>query len=210
MTDIATQEMYGLIGIAAANPTVSRRLVGVTAQGMNACPCAQGLIQAQASDDLRVDGFSEEEIERIVRLVPIATHNQRARGTLYLGAPEAVDIDADTLLEIVEDGMSSEIYELMKRPDEQYVVDRAHRRPRFVEDSVREMIRGALERFPDLPGDAFVHAHQVNFETIHTHDVEAERSGTLGEIRREIADGAHAGHHITLRDWLDGVVPAPE
>ena len=30
--------------------------------------------------------------------------------------------------------MSSEIYELMKRPDEQYVVDKAHRRPRFVED----------------------------------------------------------------------------
>lgn len=210
VTDIATQEMYGLIGIAAANPSVSRRLVGVTAQGMNACPCAQGLIQAQASDDLRADGFSEEEIARIVRLVPIATHNQRARGTLYLGAPERVDIDADTLLEIVEDGMSSEIYELMKRPDEQYVVDKAHRRPRFVEDSVREMIRGALERFPGLPDDAFVHAHQVNFETIHTHDVEAERSGVLGEIRRELAGHEHGGRHMTLRAWLDGVVPAAE
>src|SRR5690606_23227117 len=37
VTGIATQEMYGLIGIAAANPSTSRRLVGVTAQGMNAC-----------------------------------------------------------------------------------------------------------------------------------------------------------------------------
>jgi len=207
VTDIPTQEMYGLMGIAAANPQVSRRLVGVAAQGMNACPCAQGLIQAQASDDLRADGFSEAEIERIVRLVPIATHNQRARGTLYLGAPDPVDIDADTLLEIVLEGMSSEIYELMKRPDEQYVVDRAHRRPRFVEDSVREMVRGALERFPDLPDDAFVHAHQVNFETIHTHDVEAERSGVVGEIRRELEDEAHPVRHVTLRAWLDGVVP---
>ena len=44
--------------------------------------------------------------------------------------------------------MSSEIYELMKRPDEQYVVDRAHRRPRFVEDSVREMIRGVAGALP--------------------------------------------------------------
>lgn len=209
VTDIPTQEMYGLMGIAAANPQVSRRLVGVSAQGMNACPCAQGLIQAQASDDLRADGFSEAEIERIVRLVPIATHNQRARGTLYLGAPDRVDIDADTLLEIVQEGMSSEIYELMKRPDEQYVVDRAHRRPRFVEDSVREMVRGALERFPELPDDAFVHAHQVNFETIHTHDVEAERSGVLGEIRRELEDDRHAVRHVTLRAWLDGVAPSP-
>ena len=44
VTDIATQEMYGLIGVAAADTSASRRIVGVTAQGMNACPCAQGLI----------------------------------------------------------------------------------------------------------------------------------------------------------------------
>ena len=203
VTDIATQEMYGLIGIAAAGARGGRRLVGVTAQGMNACPCAQGLLRAQAVDDLREDGFSEDEIDRIVSLVPIATHNQRARGTLYVGSP-AGDIDADVLLQIVEDGMSSEIYELMKRPDEQYVVDRAHRRPRFVEDSVREMVRGTLERFPALPDEAFVHAHQANFETIHTHDVEAERSGTAGEIRRELEGGEHVEHHTTLRGWLGG------
>ena len=39
--------------------------------------------------------------------------------------------------------MSSEIYELMKRPDEVEVVEKAHRRPRFVEDCVREMVRMA-------------------------------------------------------------------
>ncbi len=207
VTGIATQEMYGLIGVAAADITSARRLVGVTAQGMNACPCAQGLLRGQAEEDLRADGFSEDEIERITRLVPIATHNQRARGTLYVGAPGAFDIDADELLEIVEDGMSSEIYELMKRPDEQYVVDRAHRRPRFVEDSVREMVRGVLERFPDLPDDGFIHAHQANFETIHTHDVEAERSGTVGEIRGEMGGGGHSPAHATLSDWLAGGVP---
>jgi GTP cyclohydrolase IV len=209
VTDIPTQEMYGLIGIAAANAGTSRRIVGVTAQGMNACPCAQGLIATQASGALRGDGFSEDDVARILQLVPIATHNQRARGTLYLGAPEELAIDADELIAIVEEGMSSEIYEVLKRPDEQFVVDRAHRRPRFVEDSVREMVRGTLERFPTLPGDAFVHAHQVNFETIHTHDVEAERAGTVEEIRRELDRGEHVAHHTTLREWLDGRVPRP-
>jgi GTP cyclohydrolase IV len=209
VTDIPTQEMYELIGIAAANVRTTRRVVGVSAQGMNACPCAQGLLRAQASEALRADGFSDDDVERIVRIVPIATHNQRARGTLYLGAPEHVDVDADVLLEIVEEGMSSEIYELLKRPDEQFVVDRAHRRPRFVEDSVREMVRETLERFPALPDDAFIRAHQVNFETIHTHDVEAERSATLGEIRRELDRGEHVARHTTLRAWLDGYVPAP-
>jgi GTP cyclohydrolase IV len=208
VTDIPTQEMYGLIGIAAANSLTTRRLVGVTAQGMNACPCAQGLIRDQAVAGLREDGYGDEEIERILRRVPVATHNQRARGTLYLGAPERAGVRAETMLEIVEDGMSSEIYELMKRPDERYVVDRAHRRPRFVEDSVREMIRGVLERFSHLPDDAFVEAHQVNFETIHTHDVEALRSGTLGEVRRELADETRLMHHTSLREWLDGRVPS--
>jgi GTP cyclohydrolase-4 len=209
VTDVPTQEMYGLIGIAAANDETARRVVGVTAQGINACPCAQGLLRAHAAEALREDGFSEDEVGRILHLVPVATHNQRARGTLYLGSPEGPTVDADRLLEIVEEGMSSEIYELLKRPDEQWVVERAHRRPRFVEDSVREMVRGTLERFPDLPDDAFVLAHQVNFETIHTHDVEAERSGTVGEIRRELELGEHGPEHTTLRAWLDGLVPCP-
>ena len=202
VTDIPTQEMYGLIGIAAATSTATRRLVGVSAQGMNACPCAQGLIRDQAEAALRNDGFDESDIARIVARVPIATHNQRARGTLLVGTLDRI-VPAETLIAIVEDGMSSEIYELMKRPDEQFVVAKAHSRPRFVEDSVREMIRGVIELLPDLSDDAFVHAHQVNFETIHTHDVEAERSATLGEIRAELAGAASASaHHTTLQAWL--------
>ena len=202
VSDIPSQEMYELIGVAAATATGARRAVGVSAQGMNACPCAQGLLRAQAEAALAQDGFSADEIERIVGLVPIATHNQRARGTLYVGTTDGRSVDADGLLAIVEESMSSEIYELMKRSDEQYVVDRAHRRPRFVEDSVREMIRGVLERLPELGDDSFVWAHQANFETIHTHDVEAERSGELGEIRAEIAEDGHSAHHLTLREWL--------
>jgi GTP cyclohydrolase-4 len=207
VTGIPTQEMYELIGMAAVNPTTSRCLVGVTAQGMNACPCAQGLVRDHAVAGLQEDGFDETEIGLILSRVPVATHNQRARGTLLIGAPLDAGVRAEALLEIVEGGMSSEIYELLKRPDERFVVEKAHRRPRFVEDSVREMIRGVVERFPLLPDDAFVQAHQVNLETIHTHDVEAERSGMLGEIRRELRGEERTPHHTTLREWLDGRVP---
>lgn len=203
VSDIPSQEMYELFGVASATPRGSRRVVGASAQGMNACPCAQGLIRVQAEAALAEDGFSGDEIARIVQLVPIATHNQRAKGTLYVGTTDGREIDADALIAIVEDSMSSEIYELMKRTDEQYVVDRAHRRPRFVEDSVREMVRSVAERFPELPDDTFVWAHQANFETIHTHDVEAERAGLLGEIRRELAGGERSGHHVLLQEWLD-------
>jgi len=205
VSEIQSQEMYELIGVASATPNRARRIVGVSAQGMNACPCAQGLIRAQAEVALANDGFTREQIDRIVTHVPIATHNQRARGTLYVGTTDLeTQIPADVLIDIVEEGMSSEIYELLKRTDEQYVVDRAHRRPRFVEDSVREMVRGVAEQFPQLPDDAFILAHQANFETIHTHDVEAERSGTLGEVRQELAGRAHSTHHTGLREWLHG------
>jgi GTP cyclohydrolase I/GTP cyclohydrolase-4 len=42
----------------------------------------------------------------------------------------------------------------------------------------------------------------VNLETIHDHDVVAERWGTVGEIRGEIASGKPAGRQTTLEAWL--------
>ena len=98
--------------------------------------------------------------------------------------------------------MSSEIYELMKRSDEGHVVEKAHRRPRFVEDCVREMVAGVIEQFPQLNDAAFVSARQVNLETIHQHDVVAERFGTMGEIRRELNSGEPAPVHTSLQTWL--------
>jgi GTP cyclohydrolase IV len=104
--------------------------------------------------------------------------------------------------------MSSEIFELMKRPDEHAVVERAHRRPRFVEDCVREQIRMALDEFAEFEPDTFVMARQENLETIHQHNVVAERSGLLGEMAAEAAGGERAARHVTMREWLEGY-PAP-
>jgi len=207
VSGVQTQELYTLHGSAVCGELGTRRLIGVTAQGMTACPCAQQLVSASARARLREQGFDEEEVERILDAVPVATHNQRGLGTLHIGCTELCDdeIDAATLLQIVEQAMSSEIYELMKRSDEAHVVEKAHRRPRFVEDCVREMIRGVIESFPDLDDRAFVSARQVNLETIHQHNVVAERFGTLGEVRRELASGEPAPRHTSLRAWLDQV-----
>jgi GTP cyclohydrolase I/GTP cyclohydrolase-4 len=212
VSGIQTQEIYTLHGRAISTELGTRRLIGVTAQGITACPCAQELIAAGARERLGAEGYDEAEIERILDAVPIATHNQRGLGTLYIGCPEGCDaeIDAATLLAIVEQSMSSEIYELMKRSDEAHVVEKAHRRPRFVEDCVREMVRGVLEQFPELDGRAFVSARQENLETIHQHNVIAERFGTLGEIRREIETGISSVIHTSRRAWLDATAPDAE
>jgi len=205
---IQTQEIYTLHGSAMCTELGTRRLIGVTAQGMTACPCAQQLVAGSARSRLEDEGFDAEEIERILEAVPVATHNQRGLGTVHVGCTEScdTDIDAATLLAIVERAMSSEVYELMKRSDEARVVEKAHRRPRFVEDCVREMVRGAIEAFPGLHEDTFVSARQVNLETIHQHDVVAERFGTLKEIRRELETGRPSETHTSRRAWLDEVI----
>jgi GTP cyclohydrolase IV len=200
VTGLETQELVTLIGIAAATPDGSRRVVGAEATGINACPCAQGMVRERAAERLGDAGFDDVDIERILDLVPLATHNQRGRGTLYLGTE--LRLDAQDLVGIVERSMSSPIYELLKRPDELFVVEHAHLAPRFVEDSVRLSVLGALEEVDGLADDDFVLARQINFETIHNHEVLAERFGTVGELRRELGTGEHSARHTELRDWL--------
>jgi GTP cyclohydrolase IV len=199
VTDLPTQEIATLIGIAAASPTGVRRVVGVEAWGINACPCAQGLVRGAASERLLEAGFGEVDIDRILELVPLATHNQRGKGTLLVGTNAA--INAEHLVDIVEQSMSSPVYELLKRPDELFVVEHAHLQPRFVEDSVRFALKAVTDRYPSLDDDDFVYSRQLNLETIHRHDVLAERTGTVGELRLEL-DGAVAQHHTELREWF--------
>jgi GTP cyclohydrolase I/GTP cyclohydrolase-4 len=205
VSGMKTQELYTLIGTAVSSERGQRRLVGVQAQGMTACPCAQELIAGSARERLLEQGFTDDEVERVFEAVPVATHNQRGIGTLYVGCPEGCDVElrAETLLALVEDSMSSEIFELMKRSDEQAVVEKAHRRPRFVEDCVREMIRGVVSSLPALDEAAFVLARQENLETIHQHNVVAERYGLVGELRAELDSGTHSSRHVTMREWLE-------
>jgi GTP cyclohydrolase-4 len=204
VSGVQTQEIYTLHGRAVAFAHGTRRMVGVSATGITACPCAQELVAARARERLSAQGFGPEQIDGILDSVPVATHNQRGIATLQIGCTEecAEEIDATALLAIAEASMSSEIYELMKRSDEVEVVEKAHRRPRFVEDCVREMIAGVVREFGELDGASFVTARQENLETIHQHNVVAERHGLLAELRSEIATGA-AAHQTSLEEWLD-------
>lgn len=203
---IETQEIYTLLGRAVASRERTRMVTGVQAQGMTACPCAQEMVADLARERLGEAGYTGDQVEEIVNTVPIATHNQRGIGTLYLGCAEGTtdEVDARDLLRLVESSMSSEIYELMKRPDELSVVAKAHSQPRFVEDCVREMLRQVVETYPDLAGNAFVMAKQENLETIHRHNVVAERYGLLSDIRAEIGGDGHNHSHLTMSEWLEG------
>lgn len=201
-----TQEVYGLLAQAVATSEYARRMVGVEVEGMVACPCAQDMVHAFARVRLKEEGFDEQMIQKMLEVTPLATHNQRGRATLLVGT--SVDLDASGLVDIAESAMSSENYGLLKRPDELYIVNKAHANPRFVEDVAREILRALVERYPELPDDTFVWVNQRNEETIHKYDVEAEGWGTLAELRAEILDHQSIPRHTTREEWL-GRVPRP-
>ncbi len=204
------EETYTLVGIAHADPKGTRVVVGVEAEGMTACPCAQGMVREHSLHELLQAGFSETQAQRALDALPVATHNQRGRGSVLIGtAPHrAGDVRAEDLVEIVEHAMSSETYDLLKRPDEFFIVNKAHHNPKFVEDVVRGILAGALDVYADFDDDAFVAASQVNYESIHKHDAFAESSGTFGELRRELRGAGDAPPKTDLAAWL-GTRPSP-
>ena len=198
---LPTREFYMAVARAVVAPRFARRMTGVEVEGMTACPCAQAMVAEHSRERLFAEGFTEEQIAKILTTIPIATHNQRGVGTLLVGSDRPVSLEQ--LVEIVEQSMSSETYDLLKRPDELFVVNKAHQSPRFVEDVVREMLRYCVDVLEDLPPYAFIFARQVNFESIHKHDAVAESGCTLEELRRELR-GERDVQHTTLERWLAG------
>ena len=133
--------------------------------------------------------------------MPLATHNQRGRGTLFVGTERT--LNAEQLVRIVEGSMSSPVYELLKRPDELFVVEHAHLQPRFVEDSVRDRpARRARRAYAELDDGDFLLSRQVNLETIHSHDVIAERYGTVGRAARRARRRRTGRAPHGLHEWL--------
>jgi GTP cyclohydrolase-4 len=198
------EETYTLIGIAHADRNGTRRVLGVEADGMTACPCAQAMVREHSMRELSEAGFTQEQAQRALDALPVATHNQRGRGCVLLGTPDARAelIRAEDLVEIVESSMSSETYDLLKRPDEFFIVNKAHHNPKFVEDVVRGILARALDMYADLGDEAFLFASQVNYESIHKHDAFAEAFGCFGEFREELRSGAYVTAKTDLAAWL--------
>lgn len=94
-------------------------------------------------------------------------HNQRSHVTVAARTNDFVWIEE--IVDIVEKQGSSELYGLLKRPDEKYVTERAYDNPKFVEDLVRDVaaVLNLDERI-----DAFV-VESENFESIHNHSAYA-------------------------------------
>ena len=76
----------------------------------------------------------------------------------------------EEIIDIVEKEASSELYALLKRPDEKYVTERAYDNPKFVEDMVRDI--AAYFNKDDRITEYSVESE--NFESIHNHSAYAQ------------------------------------
>src|SRR3954464_11179254 len=98
-------------------------------------------------------------------------HNQRSHVTVAARINTFVWIEE--LIDRVEGQASSELWGLLKRPDEKYVTEHAYDNPKFVEDMVRDI---AAQLNGDARIDGFV-VESENFESIHNHSAYAMISG---------------------------------
>lgn len=172
-------EGYKLIAKATAkrNGISVKKMIGVEVIGMVTCPCAMETLRANLMSKYPIykEGLKE---------MPVITHNQRNITTLLIEVPEKYEIEADDLIQIVEESISSPTYEILKRDDEADVVYKAHLNPKFVEDVVRDILAKVLEKYNDLPDEVIVTVRSESKESIHKHNAFAERVTTLGELRR--------------------------
>jgi GTP cyclohydrolase-4 len=189
-SDRKTQSTADIIASATADGEGTREEVGARVTGMTVCPCSQGMSTTRARETLRDLGVEDRIIDQFLEEVPQPGHSQRGHATLTVESDGSPDIDLHDIIEVARESMSARIYNLAKRPDEDHMTYESHRDAKFVEDCVRAMAEGVVDRF-DLPADAVVTMKQSNDESIHQHNAHAERVAEFGDLTGEVnGDGA--------------------
>ncbi|MEM2238259.1 MAG: GTP cyclohydrolase, FolE2/MptA family [Candidatus Caldarchaeum sp.] len=148
-----------------------RNFIGVKTTGITACPCAKEVIReiyAKANGgDVKTPGV---------------THMQRSYASILVETDGSIVFQ--DLLEVLRRSFSSRTMELLKRPDEAFLVLEAVESPRFVEDVVRYAAEEVVRRFPQIPDENHVIIRVKSLESIHQHNLESSLRTTFGKLRK--------------------------
>uniref|UniRef100_A0A832MUW8 GTP cyclohydrolase I FolE2 n=1 Tax=Fervidobacterium pennivorans TaxID=93466 RepID=A0A832MUW8_FERPE len=126
-----------------------RKTVGVSVNGVLACPCSKELCNG-------------------------LTHNQRGFLTVEIDVSKN-KVELLDIIDICNQSFSSPTFSLLKRPEEKEVVEKIHQNPRFVEDVVRKCVQLLKEKY----SGRYCKVKCVSFESIHDHNVCSEWKGVL-------------------------------
>lgn len=97
-------------------------------------------------------------------------HNQRCKLAVSLRCKTQTEISIEELYEIMEQSASTQVFPILKRPDEKWVTEAAYDNPKFVEDIVRDL---ALALSSD-ERIAWYRCSSENYESIHQHNAFGE------------------------------------
>ncbi len=165
--------------------------IGVKAVGMTCCPCALNLSKQYAEDILKTRKdikISDEDITKILNLLPFASHNQRSEGTIIVQIKDLnkQEIDVLDVIDVIEESMSGRIQSILKRPDEGELVRSAHLKPLFAEDVVREMGKNFIARNFPILDDTDIIFKVETFESIHPYNVYCELKMKYAELKSKM------------------------
>lgn len=135
---------------------------------------AKGLLDYEITFEVNTEG---QQTDFVVHCeIPVTTlcpcskaisargaHNQR--GLVKFSARFKKLVWIEDLARLVEESASSELYSVLKRPDEKAVTERAYDNPVFVEDLVRNVAQRARAH-PDI---FWFRIEAENYESIHNH-----------------------------------------
>lgn len=191
------QKSYDVSCIVKGNKDKSEKIkyeyfIGAEALGMTCCPCAINLSKEYTENLLKTRRdikISDEDLKKIINLVPFSSHNQRALGTIIVQIDDIKnqEIDIMDIIDVIEESMSGKIQSILKRPDEAKLVRTAHLKPLFAEDVVREMTKNFMSKdFPDL-GEGEIVFKIETFESIHPYNVYSELKTTYSKLKEIIS-----------------------
>ncbi|MFX1321519.1 MAG: GTP cyclohydrolase MptA [Promethearchaeota archaeon] len=166
--------------------------IGASAVGMTVCPCAKELSLEYAEQVVKsrqdID-VSEEDLRKLLNILPFSSHNQRSIGTIIIQIKDLTNhkIDVLDIIDVIERSMSGKIQSVLKRPEEAELVRSAHLKPLFSEDVIREMAQNFILRdFPNIEDNFKIKFKIESFESIHPHNVYAELKTTVGELKENL------------------------
>lgn len=170
----------------------TRLFLGASAEGMTTCPCAKELMASYAKDIIlerqKEFNLESQQIDKLLNIIPIASHSQRSKGTLCVELSHGREIDLLSLTDVIENSMSGIVQDVLKRPDEGKLVRLAHLNPLFVEDSLRLMAQKVVEEFKNLADDSSIFLRVENMESVHVYNACAEKTTTIGILKKEFEE----------------------
>jgi GTP cyclohydrolase-4 len=193
-TEVKRQKTYRVYaegrGERKNGEIVTRIFIGVSGEGMTVCPCGQEITRDYSRTMLRKRArefnLNEETIDKILNLIPIASHSQRCSAKIMIEMPKENAVSIKELTQIIEESMSGVTQDVLKRPDEARLIRIAHLNPRFIEDTTRQIIYGSAHKFKDFPDTTEISVEVESMESVHGYNAFAKKTATLREIKETL------------------------